>query len=644
MRPLLLAAALLLVAPLRAQDAGFPDVPRNHWAYAALGRMKADGLLVGYPDGLYRGGRPMSRYELAVALHTAYANLKNRTDALDATLRAVGGSGADAQGTKDAVAALQGELAGFKGLGADVADLRRASDTFELELTQLGVDVQAMRDDLGLLGPRVSVLEAKEAPLEVGGRLDFWIGGGHTDGRRFGLNRDGRLTGTRDKGPNPSIASKAGITDDLAFLHEAAFDFRTTNDTGIKTRGTIVLTNAFGANPVNGVPTRNIGFGNQSDVFNRTNGAAGSPFLYGYGEGSGDVYLQDLVFSYEKGRFAGEAGRLDHRATPWTFQRIDNTLYFDNPRWDDGQYTYDGLLARTDLGAVRAEVYGGVDQELSVNGVRIDTLRSGPVNGPFGTGQRLEASRLLGGTLSTAVRGVNLRGDVLVLDADETAEPPQGAFEELDVYGGEADFGFGRFKVSGGLRRTEARNGGSRVDGIAGNAWDARIGWRSGRLDLGLQYREIQRNYLAPGDWGRLGVLRNPTNLRGAIGKAKVALTSRFDLGAEGEVSHGLSDSGADGTRFDRGTDIGRYALRLDGRLGGAWEATVYYEGTRFNDLAGVPNALYQWYGVGLTHDLGANATFRFLYEQSAIRDDYQATDGRSFRGGFLTSQVTVRF
>lgn len=49
------------VLPAIAQD-NFPDVPSNHWAYEALARMKKEGLLVGYPDGLYRGSRPLSRY------------------------------------------------------------------------------------------------------------------------------------------------------------------------------------------------------------------------------------------------------------------------------------------------------------------------------------------------------------------------------------------------------------------------------------------------------------------------------------------------------------------------------------------------------------------------------------------------------
>ena len=68
-----------------AQDQ-FPDVPENHWAYEALSNMKRNGLLVGYPDGLFRGGRPATRYEMAVAIHATYQHLKNITDGLQSQI------------------------------------------------------------------------------------------------------------------------------------------------------------------------------------------------------------------------------------------------------------------------------------------------------------------------------------------------------------------------------------------------------------------------------------------------------------------------------------------------------------------------------------------------------------------------------
>ncbi|GHS90014.1 S-layer protein [Synergistales bacterium] len=53
----------------------FVDVPLSHWAYDALGQLSASGVLSGYPDGLYRGGQPVTRYEMASALARALARV-----------------------------------------------------------------------------------------------------------------------------------------------------------------------------------------------------------------------------------------------------------------------------------------------------------------------------------------------------------------------------------------------------------------------------------------------------------------------------------------------------------------------------------------------------------------------------------------
>src|SRR5690349_9586356 len=74
-----LSASLCLawVAPARAQQAPdkFPDVPEDHWAYKAIDSLRAKGILIGYPDGQYRGKRTMSRYEFAVAIDRALKSL-----------------------------------------------------------------------------------------------------------------------------------------------------------------------------------------------------------------------------------------------------------------------------------------------------------------------------------------------------------------------------------------------------------------------------------------------------------------------------------------------------------------------------------------------------------------------------------------
>ena len=49
----------------------FPDVPKNHWAYEYVSTLKGNGVLTGYPDGEFKGDRPMTRYEFATMLYKA---------------------------------------------------------------------------------------------------------------------------------------------------------------------------------------------------------------------------------------------------------------------------------------------------------------------------------------------------------------------------------------------------------------------------------------------------------------------------------------------------------------------------------------------------------------------------------------------
>lgn len=49
----------------------FPDTPENHWAYDYVATLAGNGILEGYPDGYFKGTRPMTRYEMAAVLYRA---------------------------------------------------------------------------------------------------------------------------------------------------------------------------------------------------------------------------------------------------------------------------------------------------------------------------------------------------------------------------------------------------------------------------------------------------------------------------------------------------------------------------------------------------------------------------------------------
>ena len=52
----------------------FLDVPENHWAYEYVATLAGNGILEGYPDGMFSGDRTMTRYEFAAMFYRALKN------------------------------------------------------------------------------------------------------------------------------------------------------------------------------------------------------------------------------------------------------------------------------------------------------------------------------------------------------------------------------------------------------------------------------------------------------------------------------------------------------------------------------------------------------------------------------------------
>ena len=52
----------------------FPDVPENHWAYEYVSTLAGNGILEGYPDGMFSGERPLPRYGFAAMFYRALKN------------------------------------------------------------------------------------------------------------------------------------------------------------------------------------------------------------------------------------------------------------------------------------------------------------------------------------------------------------------------------------------------------------------------------------------------------------------------------------------------------------------------------------------------------------------------------------------
>ena len=73
-KSLVLAMAMALGVTASAYAANpFSDVPAGHWAYDAVNKLAAAGVVDGYPDGTYGGDKLMTRYEMAQIVAKAMA-------------------------------------------------------------------------------------------------------------------------------------------------------------------------------------------------------------------------------------------------------------------------------------------------------------------------------------------------------------------------------------------------------------------------------------------------------------------------------------------------------------------------------------------------------------------------------------------
>jgi len=132
----LAAFIMFLLCNLPAFADPFSDVPSGHWSYDAVQILEEKGLVEGYPDGLFKGDRPMTRYEMAMVVARIVAKLEQ----------------------------VQASIPGMPDLSvyatkSDMEILDKLLKEYKKELDALGVRVSNIEDTMGKLTSRVSELE-----------------------------------------------------------------------------------------------------------------------------------------------------------------------------------------------------------------------------------------------------------------------------------------------------------------------------------------------------------------------------------------------------------------------------------------------------------------------------------------------------
>ena len=447
------------------------------------------------------------------------------------------------------------------------------------------------------------------------------------------------------------------MTRDLTVLHEGALDLVSNNEEGPKFRATFVFGNMLGENSqLNAFPAGN-GFGDQSTNHSFT------PF----GEADAAWYAQRFYVDFDTSiaslGFNAKVGRVGYKINPMMFQRPDNTPYYKNGRWDDGEWMFDGAILGFRFGAAKLNVFGGRNSNrLASNGTEIQPMWAGNVTNPYNatsspyfnttgwTGITVDQS--LGAHLQFPLGdkgSINLA--YLWLDSNDVINSGSSVNPEINrvvVYGGDVNFQLSsKIGLSGGYAVSNMQYNDESVIDEDNAAWWAGLhyGNHNDSWAIGAGYKSVDPLYAAPGAWGRLGATWNPVDIQGFYVNGHLNLGSRLRLTAGGSFYSGRDTDNSVLTTDDKITSLKvglNYEMSSSSSAYANWENTVW----SFDNTNTDPSQT--WFTLGFNFGLSSNADLRLFWQISDIDADgngfFSFFGNNEAKGGLIGTQLSVKF
>jgi hypothetical protein len=616
-----LAAILVAVCvPVFAQQ--FPDVPQDHWAYAAVQDLASKGIIQGYPDGTFGGKRALTRYEFAQAIEKAIPVIAGMVK---------GGEGvpgpAGPQGP-------QGEPG--VGVSKDVIDnLQKLVGEFNDELSALNVDVQGLKRDLAALSQRVAAVEAEQARVKITGEADMIARGLVSTGTNSGFDLDGRHLGNQS---NP-------LSNNSVFEnYELGIKGKVNNNTSVTA---VIIAGDY----------LNYALGNGGTTGVVANGGLNDFTLW-------NMYVDTSVKAGFLGNAQIVAGRMPFQLTPLTMKMVPADSYNYVAAVDNGDYVVDGgritfNISKVNLTAFAAKsgVIGNGNNSESLGLLNKEALGGDAADGNVSVLNQFAGARAV---VSTPFNG-NL-GLTYVQFAANTSDGAGAG--QLQVFG--ADFKGSFSKVSLDAEYSNSRPNdmmnSTLLDGeqqSRNGALNAKLGYQVGNLQVGAGYSQIQQNFIAPGYWSKIGQAVNLTGVEGPAVNLTYAITPRVSFCANGEE---LKPVSADTEVLGRTSVDGIGAVDTDAlNKVDHWTAGIKYAVTASNSIdlgyeeaqwkpqdgLGLSTSKERYLTVGLGHTFSQNASLKLLYQVVEFTGDYTPYTNIAdinTRGGVAGAQFQLKY
>ena len=612
-RLLISVAGLSLITGLTF--AQMRDVPPGHWAYQSIEQLVQLGIIEGYPDGTFRPNRTMTRAEFAQAIARAYRNIDERLRALDRRISEIpqGGQQVDISALERQVNELRAQVQELQKLNEAIQTLQRLAQTFQQELAGLGVDVDTLKRDFASLRARVEALEGKEEKFKMSGDLTFGVYGAHSiDGKDvYTFNRT-------TLGPGKLLEA-------ISVPHELGLTFSGQINDEVTGSATFIL-------------------GNYLPYVGGSGKSAATSFTTPYSIGNTDIVIWEAFVKAPIDLFGAKVdvtvGRYPAKITPFTLQRIKPDYYLNFPRYGDGAFRVDGGALGFNFDTFRLNLWAAQVNQQSNNGVfnvlefqNHNSTTTAPMDQMAGARLEFDAIRgedtnmTIGATYYAAGigPGQNFQFGTLVTTT------PAVNIDRVDVFGADIKARFAGFNIGVEYAQSDFLNNTSRVLSKDNWALDANLGYNFGpNLGITAGYREVRPYFAAPGAWGRVGYLYNPSDLRGfyagvnyaASEDLKVNLTGAF-LEGTGRVANGYSTN----------DEVIQVLAGVDYRLSERLNVSLNYEGVfwKLGSVPGSPKPVWNYFTLGVGYNLGENTALNVLYQ---IIDTDGKGVGSVFSGG----------
>ena len=168
----------------QAQIDALKDLDPTSWAYQSIINLVNDGIIVGYPDGTFKGNRPLTRYEAAVMVERAVQYL---TKQLANPQTAASVSPADITALRNLLDEFRGDIDALK-LRVAALDSRlktvataQKNDEATINRAKIGIDEQirsvSFNDQLSAYNGDGRALLPNVALTPVGGQTQVGAGG-----------------------------------------------------------------------------------------------------------------------------------------------------------------------------------------------------------------------------------------------------------------------------------------------------------------------------------------------------------------------------------------------------------------------------------------------------------------------------------